>query len=403
LATPSHRIALHLADLNAGGVQRVMLTLASAFAERGHQVDLLVGDARGPLREQVSAKLRVVELAAGSTLAARLLPLRADAGAWPLLLPLLLGRRVPAGLERLDALARELARTRPDAMISATPHANLQAVWARRLAGVPTRLLLTEHIAPSQKGRRLLAALVRRSYPQADAIAAVGRALGDDLASFSGIPRSRIETLFNPVVDDALLAQAREEIDHDWLGPGSPPLLLGAGRLVPQKDFETLIRAFALVRARRPVRLVILGGAKDPAKTDERRAALLAEAQRLGVAADVALPGFTERPLAWMARAAAFVLSSRFEGLPTVLIEAMAAGCPVVSTDCKSGPAEILEGGRLGPLVPVGDAPALAGAIERVLDAPPDRDALRRRAGFFTVDRAVAAYLELLFGEPSLV
>jgi glycosyltransferase involved in cell wall biosynthesis len=142
---------------------------------------------------------------------------------------------------------------------------------------------------------------------------------------------------------------------------------------------------------------VILGSAKVHAKTVERRDELLALAAELGVADDVQLPGASENPFAWMARASVFALSSRFEGLGNVLIEAMACGCPVVSTDCESGPAEILAGGRLGPLVPVGDVPALAAALERVLDATPDRDALRRRAAEFGVDRAVDAYLALLF------
>lgn len=393
----SRRIALHLADLNGGGVQRVMLALAEGFAERGHQVDLLVGNANGPLRALLSPKVRLVELEPDTDWVARRLVLRADPLGLVRLAPVVLARRVPKGLPQLGAFARELAAARPDALVAATPHPNLQAVWARRLAGVKTRLLLTEHIAPSQKGRRLLIPLVRHAYAQADAIAAVSRALGDDLARFVGIPRERIATLYNPVVDAAMLEKARAPLDHPWFDGSGPPVVLGAGRLADQKDFPTLVRAFALLRARRPARLVILGSAKVHAKTVERRDALLALAAELGVADDVQLPGATENPFAWMARASVFALSSRFEGLGNVLIEAMACGCPVVSTDCESGPAEILEGGRLGPLVPVGDAPALAAALGRVLDATPDRDALRRRAAEFGVDRAVDAYLALLF------
>lgn len=394
----SRRIALHLADLNGGGVQRVMLALAAGFAERGHQVDLLVGNANGPLRAALSPKLRLVELEAEGDWSARRRVLRADPLGLLRLAPILLARRTPKGLSQLAAFARELASARPDALIAATPHPNLQAVWARRLSGVPMRLLVTEHIAPSQKGRRLLNPLVRHAYAQADAIAAVSRALGDDLARFAGIPRARIATLYNPVVDAALLEKARAPLDHPWFDGSGPPVVLGAGRLSDQKDFPTLIRAFALLRQRRPARLVILGAAKVHAKTVERRDALLGLAAELGVADDVQLPGATENPFAWMARASVFALSSRFEGLGNVLIEAMACGCPVVSTDCESGPAEILEGGRLGALVPVGDAAALASALERVLDdATPDRDALRRRAAEFGVDRAVEAYLALLF------
>lgn len=393
----SRRIALHLADLNGGGVQRVMLALADGFAARGHQVDLLVGNANGPLRALLSPKVRLVELESDTDWHARRLVLRADPLGLVRLAPILLARRVPKGLPQLGAFAGELARSRPDALVSATPHPNLQAVWARRLSGVPMRLLVTEHIAPSQKARRLLIPLVRHAYAEADAIAAVSRALGDDLARFAGIPRERITTLYNPVVDAGMLEKAQAPLDHPWFDGSGPPVVLGAGRLADQKDFPTLIRAFAMLRQRRPARLAILGAAKVHAKTVERRDALLALAAELGVADDVQLPGATDNPFAWMARASVFALSSRFEGLGNVLIEAMACGCPVVSTDCESGPAEILEQGRLGPLVPVGDAPALAEALARVLDSTPDRDALRRRASDFGVDRAVEAYLALLF------
>jgi glycosyltransferase involved in cell wall biosynthesis len=388
-----------LADLNGGGVQRVMLTLAAGFAERGHEVELIVGDPTGRLRADVSPKLRVTALPPSPSVRTRWLPLRADPGGAVALLPLVGARRTPPGLDRLSALADALGRGRPDALVSGTPIPNLLAVWARTLSGVGTRILLTEHLAPSQKGRRPLVPLVRRTYERADAIAAVSRALGDDLAEFAGVPRARIATLYNPVVHEGIESLARAGVAHPWFAPNAPPVVLGVGRLTPQKDFPTLIRAFALLRRRRPARLVILGAAKNDAKTAQQRAELTAEAAQLGVADDVALPGFTDNPFAWMANAAVFALSSRFEGLGNVLIEAMACGCPVVSTDCKSGPAEILEDGRHGPLVPIADPPALAAALERVLDAPPDRAALRRRAADFSVERAIDAYLALLFPE----
>ena len=175
--------------------------------------------------------------------------------------------------------------------------------------------------------------------------------------------------------------------------PGAPPGILAVGRLHPQKDFTTLIRAFATLR-KRPVRLVILGALSrsNPGYAGE----LIALAETLGVADDVAMPGFVDNPIAFMARAAVFVLSSRYEGLGVAIIEALACGCPVVSTDCPSGPSEILERGRFGPLVPVGDYVALAQAIEAVLDHPPPAEILRARAEFFSVDKAVDQYLGLL-------
>jgi glycosyltransferase involved in cell wall biosynthesis len=238
--------------------------------------------------------------------------------------------------------------------------------------------------------------LLRTGYLQADAIVAVSDGVADDLAAHAGFPRERITAVHNPVVGPDLLAKAGEHLDHPWFAPGEPPVILGAGRLHPQKDFSTLIRAFAQVRAKRPARLVILGASSptEPAQAVELKA--LPDA--LGVAEDVAMPGFVDNPFAFIARASAFVLSSRYEGLPGVLIQALACGTPVVSTDCPSGPREILDDGQFGTLVSVGDEAALAQAIENTLDDPPAPERLRARAQLFTVERAATRYLELLFG-----
>jgi glycosyltransferase involved in cell wall biosynthesis len=194
---------------------------------------------------------------------------------------------------------------------------------------------------------------------------------------------------------------ARRDLDHNWFTPGGPPVILGVGNLKPQKDFATLIRAFARVRAERPARLVILGDARGPDKDATYVAALKGLPAQLGIDKDVSFAGFAENPFAYMSRAAVFVLSSAWEGFGNVVAEALACGCPVVSTDCPSGPAEILDHGRYGPLVPVGDDAALAAAICRVLDAPLSRDELTGRAASFTVERAVDQYIELMFGSTS--
>jgi glycosyltransferase involved in cell wall biosynthesis len=229
---------------------------------------------------------------------------------------------------------------------------------------------------------------MHRYYPRADAIVAVSRGVADDLARFAGLPRDVIRVIYNPVVGADLPRMAGEPVDHPWFRPGELPVILGAGRLSRQKDFPTLIRAFAEVRRARPARLVILG---DGAQ----RAELEALVRTLGLADAVALPGFTSNPYAHMARAAVFVLSSRFEGFPNVLVEALAVGTPVVATDCPSGPAEILERGRHGRLVPVGQADALARALLATLDAPGDPAGRRRRAADFSADASVSTYLDL--------
>jgi glycosyltransferase involved in cell wall biosynthesis len=167
--------------------------------------------------------------------------------------------------------------------------------------------------------------------------------------------------------------------------------VLGVGRLVPQKDFATLVRAFARVRARRSARLLVLG--EGPGRCELERLA-----GELGVACEVRFAGRVESAPAYMARAAVFALSSAWEGFGRVLVEALAVGCPVVSTDCPSGPREILEDGAFGPLVPVGNAEALAEAIEAVLDRPPERSALVKRAEAFSIERGVERYLEVLLG-----
>jgi glycosyltransferase involved in cell wall biosynthesis len=316
----------------------------------------------------------------------------------------LLAWRPHQRLPHLPPLVRYLRAERPDALFSAMPMPNLLAVWARRLAKVPTRVLVSERntlsamIDGSRRWRdRGLPQLLGRGYRLADGIVAVSDGVADDLANRSGLPRARITTVYNPVITAELTAMADQPVAHRWFRPSAPPVVLGVGSLSGRKDFPTLIRAFARVRAQRDCRLVILGQAMSPKKTLDQRNRLIALAASLGVAADVDLPGFAANPFAYMARARAFVLSSVYEGLPGVLIQALACGCPVVSTDCPSGPAEILDGGRFGAMVPVGDDAAMAAAIMATLDRPIAADTLRERASLFRVERAVDRYVDLMF------
>jgi glycosyltransferase involved in cell wall biosynthesis len=290
--------------------------------------------------------------------------------------------------------------------VTAVPSCNLAAVWARRLAGVDTRVLISERTAPSKMlsksgnwRARFLPSLMHRTYQQADVIVSVSGALGDDLAAVTGIPRQRIVTIYNPVVGPQLAELAAEPVQHPWFQAGEPPVVLSVGRLSPQKDLPTLVRAFARLRQTREARLVVLGGATANGKTELRQTDLAALAENLGIEPEVALLGFVDNPYAYMAKAQVLALSSAWEGFGNVLVEAMACGCPVVSTDCPNGPAEILAGGRFGPLVPVGDAPRLAAALDAVLAHPPKAAMLKQRADDFTVGRSVDAYLRALFGQ----
>lgn len=404
------RIAFLLDNLKLAGVQKTTVALAEAVARRGYAVDLVVLEVRGPLASKISDRVRLVPLVEGSKLSGRLNPLRADPGALPqLLLPVLLPKRPSPSLRYLGSLVDYLRESPPDALLSATPTLNLMAIWARDLAKVPVRLLIGERSAPSEKlgnarnwRQRYLPALMRRTYPKADVVVAVSDALADDLAATVGLRRDLVRTIYNPVVGPSLAIEAQAEFDHPWLRPGEPPVILGVGRLTAQKDFPTLLRAFAMVRAQRPARLIILGGGKDDDKSAERQASLLAMAEELKIAADIDLPGFVRNPYPFMKRASVFVLSSRFEGFGNVLVEALACGCQVVSTDCPTGPAEILANGRYGRLVGMGDLAGMAKSINEALDAPLPAGLMIARAAEFSEARAVDAYLSAVLGMPSL-
>jgi glycosyltransferase involved in cell wall biosynthesis len=409
---PGRRIALVFNGFNGGGMERSMLRLAEELIGRGFGVDFVVEEAKGELLGEVPRSARIVKLDEVQLTRWRARGLAADPGAWWLLLQP--RSRIGGLIVHLKTLLRQLPsvvgyfrKVRPDAVLAAEPKFNLLTVWARRLSGLRSRVVVSEHTQVSRHAaldglwsNHHLHLLLRRAYLKADAIVAVSDGVANDLASYAGIPRDRITTAYYPVVGPDLLAKAGEPLDHPWFAAGQPPVVLGAGRLDPQKDFATLIRAFARVRARRPARLMILGAA---AAGSEHAARLTTLASELGIGHDVAMPGFAHNPLAFMSRSSVFVLSSTYEGLGVVVIEALACGTPVVSTDCPSGPREILDHGRFGPLVPVGDDAALAGAIETVLDDPPPSERLRGRAELFRVDRAVDNYLRLLYPHECLM
>ncbi|MDS1140062.1 glycosyltransferase [Pusillimonas sp. SM2304] len=359
------RIALFIPSLHGGGAERVMVSLANGLAAQGLKVDLVLARQAGVYLADVSPGVRIVNL------------------------------NVPRTLQTLRPLARYLRQERPATLISAMNYVNVMASWACRIANVPTRLVLTEHanlsqlLSDSSRSMALcLPWLMRPAYARADAIIAVSDGVAQDLAKTLGYAAQRIHTRHNPIDTVALAAKSTEALNHPWFAPGAPPVIMAAGRLSPEKDFPTLIRAFALLRSQRPARLAILGEGGE-------RQALQAQIDQLDCKDDILLAGFQANPYTWMSRAGVFVLSSRWEGFGNVLVEAMACGTPVVSTACPSGPEEILGQGRWGRLVPVGDAAALAQAIDQTLSDPHPPD-VRLRAQDFSVDRVVQTYLPLL-------
>lgn len=398
------RVALLFGSFGGGGVVRTMLRAARGFVDRGYAVDVVVGRDRGGLRDRVPAEAEVVVLKRAPWFTTRAYILAADwKGLRTLARPVLLAGEPPGKFRYLPDLVRYLRRARPDAVLAATAPFNIDAVWARRLARLPCRVVASDHSQPAwaPEGREwrygIPPAVIRHGYLQADAIVAVSDGVADALSTHAGIPRARITTVYNPVVSPDLADLASAAVDHPWLVPDGPPVILGIGMLKPQKDFATLIRAFARLRREREARLLILGDVRKGAKESGYRDDLVRLAAELGVAEEVGFPGLVDNPFAYLSRAKLFVLSSNSEGLAVALIEALASGCPVVSTDCPSGPAEILAGGRYGRLVPVGDEAALAEAMRATLDDPPAREALQRRAEAFSIDRAIQRYEELLF------
>lgn len=358
------RIALYIPSLRGGGAERVMLNLANGFAARGVAVDLVLARAEGPFLSQVASGVRVIDLDA------------------------------PRVLRSLPGLVRYLRRERPKALLSAMDHANVIAIAACRLAGARLRLVVSVHSPPSIPARgsgplrRRLLLLTGRAYRGADAVVAVSKGVARDLIGATGLPPSRVHVIYNPVVTAELYKKAQEPVDHPWFREGQPPVILSAGRLTKEKDFSTLLRAFALLRKEGPGRLVILG-------EGEERPHLERLAERLGIGADVAFPGFVDNPYAYMKHAAVFALSSAWEGFGNVLVEALAVGTPVVATDCPGGPGEILENGRWGRLVPPGSPEQLAEAMLAALRDPgPVATPVRAKA--FAAERILEAYAGVL-------
>jgi len=266
------------------------------------------------------------------------------------------------------------------------------ALWARYLARTRVPIVATVHnswsrfLSDGSAKTRLFARCARHAYTRVESVVAVSERTADDLAASLNLSRELVRVIYNPVVGPELFARSKDVVEHLWFEPNSPPVILGIGRLTRAKDFPTLLLAFALVRRQMPCRLMILGEGED-------RPTLTTLASSTGFAEDIAFPGFVENPYKYLAHSSLFVLSSLWEGLPTVLIEALALAVPVVSTDCESGPREILMGGLYGKLVNPGDPIALAEAMrETLLQKRTSVDCVQR----FQQDRVTEQYRSLV-------
>jgi glycosyltransferase involved in cell wall biosynthesis len=302
-------------------------------------------------------------------------------------------------------LARLIRRLRPDVVFSTASAANIVAVAAHRLIRSRARLVLSERNA-IRRGRdarhlkqNVEVALKRVTYRFADLVTAVSQGVADELIEAVHVPAEQVSVVYNPMVDDDLAARAAEPVNHPWFAArDTEPVVLACARLVPQKDYRTLLDAFARVRAARPARLFVLGEGPE-------RPALEQRARELGLAEQVCFHGFDKNPFKYMSRARLLMHASRAEGLPGSLIQTMACGAPVVSTDCDFGPREVIADGVDGYLVPVGDAAALADRALRLLAD----DGLRARmaqvarasAQRFTTAASMARYEAAIEGSGS--
>jgi len=364
----NERIAVFMAFSGDGGVERMVIQLLQGFVAQGRQVDLLLAKARGSFIERIPDEVTIVRLGTEHTYAS------------------------------LPALCRYLRRVRPRALLVAKHRAGVVAVLARYLCRFRGRLVLrlgtTVSAALQGKGRLrrgLWYSSMRLFYRGVDQIVAVSEGVRQDVLAITGLAPDRVVVIRNPVVTSAMQVLAQQDVDHPWLQNDGVPVIMASGRFTRQKDFPTLIRAFAQVHEQMACRLLILGRGNEQAQYQQL-------ADQLGVGNAIGFPGFVANSYAYMARAQLFVLSSLWEGSPNVLTEALALGVPVVATDCPSGPREILRDGYFGPLVAMGDVDGLAQAMLTVLRQPPSAEFVRQAASEYHVDVSTAAYLKVLDG-----
>lgn len=358
------KVALYIPSMNGGGAERVMLALANGLAEKDILVDLVLNKVEGSYLKHASSKVNVVNLNTS---------------------------RVINGIV---PLAKYLSKEKPDVILSAMNYVNIATVLAQLISRSKTKVVLSEHGNLTESKKNLskikgavITSLMRWTYRKADCIVAVSNGVADALSNELKINRSKITTIYNPIFSEALVERSKESISHAWAKKSAPPLILGVGRLTLQKDFKTLIHAFKQVREKNNCNLIILG-------EGELRVELEQLINSLDLNDNAKLLGFVDNPYAWMSHADLFVLSSIYEGFGNVIVEAMACGTPVVSTDCPSGPTEILEGGLWGDLVSPGNPDLLAKAIIHSLDNPVQKD-VKTRAEFFSVDNAVDQYFNI--------
>jgi glycosyltransferase involved in cell wall biosynthesis len=358
-------ICLFILKFGDGGVERMMVNIARGLSLIGTRVDFIVKETDAPYLHMLPPEVRIIRFEVSKQKAA------------------------------LPKLLDYLKRDDPDILLSAKILDDQIALQAKQRHHGRTRFYLrpgtallsrmeargTHPLRRWMKKRRLTS-LFNRS----DGVVAVSQGVADEVVQLSGIPAEKIRVIRNPTITPELYQQSQAQIDEPWLAPDQPPVILGIGGLRRQKDFPTLLHAFAMVRQEFPCRLMILG-------QGNKEGTLLRLAKELGVGEDFRLPGFVDNPYAYLKRAKLFVLSSLWEGSPNVLTEALALGTSCVSTDCPSGPYEVTRGGKVAPLVPMGDVERMAQAMLKTLKQPLDAQRLKEAVSEYTLERSARGYL----------
>lgn len=361
------KIAFFVPSLNGGGAERVMLILANKFSENDFEVDLILVKKEGPYLSEVSPEVNIVDLKSSN---------------------------VP---QSLFPLIKYLRKENPDVLISTLAHANVVAVLAKILSRTKTKIIVrvTNTFSEALKNNTFFIKIilflgVSIFYRFADEIVAGSEGAADDLAKTIKISKNKIKVICNPTDVEKIGKECEKIPDHPWLKNKTVPVILAAGRLTVEKDYPTLFKAFSILSEKNNFRLIILGEGKKRRELEEL-------VEMLGLQDKIDMPGFVKNPFAYMHNCDVFVLSSITEGLPNTLIEAMACGTPVVSTDCPSGPREILDNGKYGKLVKVGDEKALANAILETIKNPLDSSELIKRVNEnFSLEKSVEGYMNII-------
>ena len=351
-------IGFFIPSLRGGGAERMFANLVNGFSYRDFKVDLILAQKEGPYLKDISKKVNIVDLKSSRV------------------------------LKSLFPLVKYLRKKKPDILITTLDHVNIISIIAKIISRSPVKLIIRQAIYYKLSSARIKIFLESILYKKADKIIAISKGVKNSLRETMKIPEQKIKVIYNPVFAPSIIEKSKKEVNHPYFRNKQDKVILGAGRLSRQKDFSTLIRAFNKLRKIRKVRLIILG-------EGDSRKELEGLIKLLDLEESVSLPGFVKNPYAYMSKSDVFVLSSKLEGFGNVLVEAMACGVSIVSTNCQSGPYEILDGGKYGKLVPVGDVEKLSKAIAESLRDPTDKDILRNRAKVFSVESAVNKYQKI--------